>query len=87
LLTYILEVLKVDPAMRQIILQKLLDNEDSGDDSSSVELAIKSRICDLQDSEDLYDQWQNKNKDKRKKPAKVTTSNKNGAHYLKNFFL
>jgi len=42
-----LEVLKDDPAIRQIFLQKLLDNEDSGDDSSSVELATKSRICDL----------------------------------------
>jgi len=54
LLTHILEVLKDDPAVRQIFLQKLLDNEGSSDDSSLVELATKSRICALQDSEDPY---------------------------------
>lgn len=41
--------------MRQIFLQKLLDNEDSGDDSSSAELATKLGICDLRDPQDRYD--------------------------------
>jgi len=31
----ILEILKGDPAMRQVFFQKLLDNDDSDDDSSS----------------------------------------------------
>jgi len=60
LVTHILKVLKDDPARRQIFLQKLLDNEDSRDDSSSIELATKLRICDLQDSQDPYDFLQDK---------------------------
>ena len=54
-LTHILKVLKDDPAMRQIFLQKLLHNEDSGYDSSLVELAAKPRICALQHSREPYD--------------------------------
>jgi len=50
LFSHILEVLKDDLAMREIFLQKLLENEDSADDSSLVELATKPRICDLEDS-------------------------------------
>ena len=50
LLTHILEVLKDEPAMRQIVLQKLLENEDISGYSSLVELATESRIRDLQDS-------------------------------------
>jgi len=46
-LTQILEVLRDDPAMRQIFSQKLLDHEDSGNDSSSTALATKPRIFDL----------------------------------------
>jgi len=41
--------------MRQIFLQKLLENEDISGDSSLVELATESRICDLRDSQDPYD--------------------------------
>ena len=52
--------------MRQIFLEKLLDKDDSGDDSSSVELATKLRICDLQDSQDPYDFLQKKNKDNKR---------------------
>jgi len=47
LLTDILKVLKDDTAMRQIFLQKLLHNDDSGDDSSLVELATRPRIYAL----------------------------------------
>jgi len=42
-----LKVLKDDPTMRQIFLQELLDNNDSDDNSSSTEFAIKSRIKNL----------------------------------------
>ena len=48
----ILEVLKDDPAIRQIFLQKLLDNDDSDDISSSAESATKPKIEDPQDSQD-----------------------------------
>jgi len=40
-----------------MFLQILLGNEDSCNNSSSVELAMKQRICDLQDSQDPYDLW------------------------------
>jgi len=55
LLTHILEVLKDDPTMRQIALQKIVQNEDISGDSSLVELATKPRICDLHDPQDPYD--------------------------------
>jgi len=55
LLTHILEVLKDDPAMREIFLQKLVYNEESGDVRSLAELPTKPRICDLQDTQDAYD--------------------------------
>jgi len=84
LLNHILEVLK---DVRQIFLQKLLDTEGSGDDTSSVELGTKPRICALQDSQDPYDLWQNKNKDKRKEPVKVTTIDKNKGRYLNEIFI
>jgi len=87
LLTHILEVLKDDPAMRQIALQKLLENEHISGYSSLVELATEPRIRDLQDSEDPYDLRRNKGKDKRKEPAKVMTFAKNNGHYLKNIFI
>jgi len=48
----ILEVLNDDPTMRQIFLQKLLDNDDSDDISSSAESATKPKIEDPQDSQD-----------------------------------
>jgi len=48
----ILEVLKGDPAMRQVFLQKLLDNDDSDDNSSLAESATKLRIKNLEDSHD-----------------------------------
>jgi len=82
LLTHILEVLKDDPAMREIFLQKLVYNEESGDVSSSAELPTKPRICDLQDTQDAYDFLQKKNKDKIKEPAKVLTFGNNKVHYL-----
>lgn len=85
LLTHILELLKDDPALRQILLQKLLDNENSGDDSGSVKLATKPRICDLKDSQDPYDMW--KNKGKRKEPTKVMTFGKKQGHYLNKIFI
>jgi len=53
----ILKVLKDDPPIRQIFLQKLPDNGDSDDKSSSTESAAKTRIEDLQDSQDPYDLW------------------------------
>ena len=43
MLTHILEVLKDDPAMRLIILQKLLENKDISGYSSLVELATELR--------------------------------------------
>jgi len=46
LLTHILEVLEDHLAIRQIFLQKLLDNEDLADDSFPAELATKLRIYD-----------------------------------------
>ena len=55
LLTHILKVLKDDPDMRQIALQKLLENEDISGDSSLVQLATESRIRDLRESQDRYD--------------------------------
>ena len=66
LVTHILKVLKDDLVMRQIFLQKLLDNEDSRNDSSSAKLATKLRICVLQDSQGHYDFLQKKNKDNTK---------------------
>ena len=45
----ILEVLKHDLAMRQIFLQKVLDKENSDDDSSSAESSTKPKAYDLQD--------------------------------------
>ena len=51
----ILEVLKDDPGIRQIFLQKLLDNDVTNDNSSSAESATKPIIEDLQDSQDPYD--------------------------------
>ena len=45
--SHILEVLKDDPAMRQIVLQKLLENEDISGDSWLVELATEPSIRDL----------------------------------------
>jgi len=86
LLTYILKVLKDDPTMSLIFLQELLDSEDSGDESSSVELATKLRIFALQDSQEPWDPWWSKNKDKRKEPRKVMTLGKNKAHYLNKIF-
>ena len=80
LLTHILEVLKDNPTTGEIFLQKLLDNEDSSDDSSSAELATKLRICDLSDTQDPYDFLQKKNKDKIKEPAKAITFGKNKGH-------
>ena len=41
--------------MREILLQKLEYNEESGNVSSSAELPKKPRICDLQDTQDAYD--------------------------------
>jgi len=55
LLLHILEALKDDPAMRQIVLQKLLENEDISGDSSLVELATEPTISVLQHSQDPYD--------------------------------
>jgi len=78
LLTLILEVHKDDPAMREIFLQKLVYNEESGDVSSSVALPTKSRICDLHDTQDAHDFLQKKNKDKIKEPAKVITLGNKG---------
>ena len=51
----ILEVLKDDPAIRQIFLQNLHDNVVTDDNSSSAESTTKPRIEDLQDSQDPYD--------------------------------
>lgn len=51
----ILKVLKDDPAMRQIFLQKLIDNDNLDDNSTSAEFATKPRIADLQDSQNPYD--------------------------------
>ena len=51
----ILGVLKDDPAIRQIFLQNLLDNDVAEDNSSSAESTTKPRIEDLQDSQDPYD--------------------------------
>ena len=68
--------------MREIFLQKLVYNEESGDVSSSAELPTKPRICDLQDTQDAYDFLQKKNKDKIKEPAKVLTFSNNKVHYL-----
>ena len=51
----ILEVLKDDPAIRQIFFEKLLDNDVADDNSSSAESATKPIIEDLQDSQDPYD--------------------------------
>ena len=87
LITHILEVLNDDPAIREILLQKLLDNEDLSDDSSSVELARKLRICDPQDTQHPQDFIQKKNKDKRKEPAKVITFGKNKGHYVNKIFM
>ena len=47
--------MKDDPAIRQIFLQKLLDNDVADDNSSSAESATKPIIKDLQDSQDPYD--------------------------------
>ena len=69
--------MKDDPAIRQIFLQKLLDNDVADDNSSSAESATKPIIKDLQDSQDPYDMWQKQNpKDKRKERAKVVTFGK-----------
>ena len=87
MLTNILKALKDDPAMRQVFLQKLLDNKDSGDNSSSVELDTKPRICDLHDSQDPYDFLQKKNKDNAKEHGKVITFGKNKGHYLNKMFI
>ena len=73
----ILEVLKDDPAIGQIFLQNLLDNDVTGDNSSSVESATKPRIEDLQDSQGPYDLRQKQNsKGQTKEPAKVMTFGK-----------
>ena len=85
--THIFKVLKDDLTTRRIFLQKLLDYEDSGDDSSSIELATKPRIYDLQDTQDPYDFLQKKNKGKIKEPAKVITFGKNKGHYLNKIFV
>ena len=57
----ILKVLKGDPVMRQVFLEKLLDNDDSDENSSSAESAGKPRIEDLEDSHDPYNLWQQQN--------------------------
>lgn len=63
----ILKVLKDDPAMRQIFLQKLIDNGNLDDNSTSAESATKPRIADLLDSRNPYDLWQ---KTKEKSPQR-----------------
>ena len=74
--------MKDDPAIRQIFLQKLLDNDVADDNSSSAESATKPIIEDLQDSQDPYDIWQKQNsKDKRKDRAKVVTFGRSKGHY------
>ena len=77
----ILGVLKDDPAIRQIFLQNLLDNDVTDDNSSSAESATKPRIEDLQDSQGPYDLRQKQNsKGQRKGPAKVMTFGKSKRH-------
>jgi len=68
--------------MREMFLQKLVYNEESGDISSLVELHTKPRICDLQDTQDAYDFIQKKDKDRIKEPAMVITFGNNKVHYL-----
>jgi len=41
LLTHTLKALKDDPAMREIVSQKLLENKDISGDSSLVQLAME----------------------------------------------
>ena len=53
--SHILEVLEDNPSMRQIVLQKVLENEDISGDSWLVELATEPSIRDLSDSQDPYD--------------------------------
>ena len=78
----ILEVLKDDPAIKQIFLWKLLDIDVTDDNSSWAESASKPRIEGSQDSQDPYDLWQKQNpKDTRKEPAKVVTFGKSKGHY------
>ena len=72
--------------MRQIFLQKLFNKDNTSDDSSLVESATKPRICDLQEPQDPYALWQNKNKGKRKEPRKALTFGKNQGHYLNKKF-
>ena len=77
----ILEVLKDDPAIRQIFLQNLLDNDVTDDNSSSAKSATEPKIEDLQDSQDPYDLWQKQNsKGQRKEPANVMTFGKSKGH-------
>ena len=54
----IVELLKDDPAMRQVFLQKIMDNKDDDDDdepTSSVGSSTKLGPCDYQDSQDPFD--------------------------------
>ena len=61
----ILEVLKDDPSMWQIFLQKILDKTNNLDDEtvSSVASSTKPNPKDYQDSQDPYDLWLTKEKE------------------------
>ena len=78
----ILEFLNDDPAMRQIFLQKRLDNDNSDDKSNSVESATGPRIKDLQDSQGPYDLRQKQNfKNQMKRARKGLDFSKSKGHY------
>jgi len=81
----ILELLKDDPSMWQIFLQKILDKTDDSDDKtvSSAASSTKPNQQDYQDSQDPYDQWLTPPpQKKRKDPARaITLQNYKGRRY------